>query len=174
MAYFHTYGLPITLSNCSNNYGPYQFPEKLIPLMILNMQARKPLPVYGDGKNIRDWLYVEDHNSAVWTIMKHGRVGEKYNIGGETEWENIRLVQELCRIYTELTGVPLSEITSLITYVKDRPGHDSWFLFWLTYQAVSLVFMVSKQSKFLLGKHCRPKAESSISAILSQLLCFGY
>ena len=124
MAYFHTYGLPITLSNCSNNYGPYQFPEKLIPLMILNMQARKPLPVYGDGKNIRDWLYVEDHNSAVWTIMKHGRVGEKYNIGGETEWENIRLVEELCKIYAELTGVPLSEITSLITYVKDRPGHD--------------------------------------------------
>jgi len=82
MAYFHTYGLPITLSNCSNNYGPYQFPEKLIPLMILNMQARKPLPVYGDGKNIRDWLYVEDHNSAVWTIMKHGKAGEKYNIGG--------------------------------------------------------------------------------------------
>ena len=106
--------------------------------------------------------------------MKHGRVGEKYNIGGETEWENIRLVQELCRIYTELTGVPLSEITSLITYVKDRPGHDSWFLFWLTYQGVSLVFMVSKQSKFLLAKHCRPRAESSISAILSQLLCFGY
>jgi len=124
MAYFHTYGLPITLSNCSNNYGPYQFPEKLIPLMILNMQARKPLPVYGDGKNIRDWLYVEDHNSAVWTIMKHGRVGEKYNIGGETEWENIRLVQELCRIYAELAGASISEITSLITYVKDRPGHD--------------------------------------------------
>ncbi len=124
MAYFHTYGLPITLSNCSNNYGPYQFPEKLIPLMILNMQARKPLPVYGDGKNIRDWLYVEDDNSAVWTIMKHGKAGEKYNIGGETEWENIRLVEELCRIYAELTRAPLSEITSLITYVKDRPGHD--------------------------------------------------
>jgi dTDP-glucose 4,6-dehydratase len=124
MAYFHTYGLPITLSNCSNNYGPYQFPEKLIPLMILNMEARKPLPVYGDGKNIRDWLYVEDHNSAVWTIMKQGKAGEKYNIGGETEWENIRLVQELCKIYAELTGAPLSEITSFITYVKDRPGHD--------------------------------------------------
>jgi dTDP-glucose 4,6-dehydratase len=88
------------------------------------MQARKPLPVYGDGKNIRDWLYVEDHNSAVWTIMKQGKAGEKYNIGGETEWENIRLVEELCRIYAELTGAPLSEITSLITYVKDRPGHD--------------------------------------------------
>lgn len=124
MAYFHTYGLPITLSNCSNNYGPYQFPEKLIPLMICNMEERKPLPVYGDGKNIRDWLYVEDHNAAVWTIMKNSKAGEKYNIGGETEWENIRLVEELCRIYAELTGAPLSEITSLITYVKDRPGHD--------------------------------------------------
>ena len=124
MAYFHTYGLPITLSNCSNNYGPYQFPEKLIPLMICNMEARRPLPVYGDGKNIRDWLYVEDHNAAVWTIMKKGKTGEKYNIGGETELENIRLVQELCKIYAEVTGVGLSEIMSLITYVKDRPGHD--------------------------------------------------
>jgi dTDP-glucose 4,6-dehydratase len=124
MAYFHTYGLPITLSNCSNNYGPYQFPEKLIPLMICNMEARKPLPVYGDGKNIRDWLYVEDHNAAVWTIMKNGKAGEKYNIGGETEWENIRLVEELCKTYAALTGVPLAEIMGLITYVKDRPGHD--------------------------------------------------
>jgi dTDP-glucose 4,6-dehydratase len=124
MAYFHTYGLPITLSNCSNNYGPYQFPEKLIPLMICNMEERKPLPVYGDGKNIRDWLYVEDHNAAVWIIMKNGKAGEKYNIGGETEWENIRLVEELCKIYAELTGTPLGEITNLITYVKDRPGHD--------------------------------------------------
>jgi dTDP-glucose 4,6-dehydratase len=124
MAYHHTYGLPVTLSNCSNNYGPYQFPEKLIPLMILNMQARKPLPVYGDGRNIRDWLYVEDHNAAVWLIMKQGRLGEKYNIGGENEWENIRLVRELCRIYAELESVSLEEITSLITFVKDRPGHD--------------------------------------------------
>ncbi|MEJ5183854.1 MAG: dTDP-glucose 4,6-dehydratase, partial [Rectinemataceae bacterium] len=124
MAYHHTYGLPVTLSNCSNNYGPYQFPEKLIPLMILNMQARKPLPVYGDGRNIRDWLYVEDHNAAVWLIMKQGRVGEKYNIGGENEWENLRLVQELCRTYAELTGEAQDEITSLITFVKDRPGHD--------------------------------------------------
>jgi len=84
-AYHHTYGLPITITNCSNNYGPYQFPEKLIPLMILNMLARKPLPVYGDGKNIRDWLYVEDHNTAVWTVMQHGQVGESYTIGGENE-----------------------------------------------------------------------------------------
>lgn len=124
MAYHHTYGLPVTLSNCSNNYGPYQFPEKLIPLMILNMQARKPLPVYGDGRNIRDWLYVEDHNAAVWLIMRQGRVGEKYNIGGENEWENIRLVRELCSIYAELTGAAQDEISSLITFVKDRPGHD--------------------------------------------------
>ncbi len=124
MAYHHTYGLPVTLSNCSNNYGPYQFPEKLIPLMILNMQARKPLPVYGDGRNIRDWLYVEDHNAAVWLIMKQGLVGERYNIGGENEWENIRLVRELCRIYADLESVSLEEITSLITFVKDRPGHD--------------------------------------------------
>ena len=124
MAYFHTYGLPITVSNCSNNYGPYQFPEKLIPLMICNMEAKKPLPVYGDGKNIRDWLYVEDHNVAVWAIMKKGEAGEKYNIGGETEWENIRLVKELCKIYAGETSSDLSELLGLITYVKDRPGHD--------------------------------------------------
>jgi dTDP-glucose 4,6-dehydratase len=124
MAYHHTYGLPVTLSNCSNNYGPYQFPEKLVPLMILNMEERKPLPVYGDGRNIRDWLYVEDHNAAVWLIMKQGRVGEKYNIGGENEWENLQLVRELCRIYAELTGAFYEEITSLITFVRDRPGHD--------------------------------------------------
>ncbi|MDR3123430.1 MAG: dTDP-glucose 4,6-dehydratase, partial [Treponema sp.] len=92
MAYRHTYGLPVTLSNCSNNYGPYQFPEKLIPLMILNMLEGKPLPVYGDGRNIRDWVYVEDHNNAVWAIMRGGAAGEKYNIGGENEWENIRLL----------------------------------------------------------------------------------
>lgn len=124
MAYHHTYGLPITLSNCSNNYGPYQFPEKLIPLMICNMEAKKQLPVYGDGKNIRDWIYVEDHNAAVWTIMKKGCLGEKYNIGGETEWENIYLVEELCRIYALLTDAKLTEILKLITYVSDRPGHD--------------------------------------------------
>lgn len=124
MAYFHTYGLPITLSNCSNNYGPYQFPEKLIPLMISNMKQGKPLPVYGDGKNIRDWLYVEDHNSAVWTIMNKGLTGEKYNIGGENEWENIRLLEKLIEIVAEQTGKSLAEIKNTITYVKDRPGHD--------------------------------------------------
>lgn len=124
MAYYYTYGLPVTLSNCSNNYGPYQFPEKLIPLMITNMRQRKPLPVYGDGKNVRDWLYVEDHTSAIWKIMREGNAGEKYNIGGETEWENLRLVKELCLIYARESGVDEDEILSLITFVKDRPGHD--------------------------------------------------
>lgn len=124
MAYHHTYGLPVTLTNCSNNYGPYQFPEKLIPLMILNMQEGKPLPVYGDGKNIRDWLYVEDHNSAVWLVMQKGRVGDKYNIGGENEWENIKLLHTLINIVAEETGKDAEALRSLITFVKDRPGHD--------------------------------------------------
>jgi len=124
MAYSHTYGLPVTLSNCSNNYGPYQFPEKLIPLMILNMIEGKPLPVYGDGKNIRDWVYVEDHNNAVWTVMQKGRAGEKYNIGGENEWENIRLLNELIGITAKKINKNAGQIRSTITYVKDRPGHD--------------------------------------------------
>jgi len=124
MAYSHTYGLPVTLSNCSNNYGPYQFPEKLIPLMILNMLEGKPLPVYGDGKNIRDWLYVVDHNNAVWTIMQNGKVGEKYNIGGENEWENIKLLNVLIDITANKSGKDPEKIRSTITYVKDRPGHD--------------------------------------------------
>ncbi len=123
-AYGHTYGLPVTISNCSNNYGPYQFPEKLIPLMILNMLEEKPLPVYGDGKNIRDWLYVVDHNAAIWTILTRGRVGETYNIGGENEWENIRLLQRLIDIVAQETGKPATRLAALITYVKDRPGHD--------------------------------------------------
>jgi len=124
MAYHHTYGLPVTLSNCSNNYGPYQFPEKLIPLMILNMLEGKPLPVYGDGKNIRDWVYVEDHNNAVWTIMQKGKVGETYNIGGENEWENIKLLNVLIDITAKKSGKDAEKIHSAITYVKDRPGHD--------------------------------------------------
>ncbi len=123
-AYGHTYGLPVTISNCSNNYGPYQFPEKLIPLMILNMLEGKPLPVYGDGRNIRDWLYVVDHNAAVWTIMTRGRIGETYNIGGENEWENIRLLHRLIEMVAESTGKPVRQLEELITYVKDRPGHD--------------------------------------------------
>jgi len=124
MAYHHTYGLPVTLSNCSNNYGPYQFPEKLIPLMILNMLEGKNLPVYGDGKNIRDWLYVEDHNIAVWTIMNKGVTGETYNIGGENEWENIKLLNMLIEITAKKSGKDINKIQSTITYVKDRPGHD--------------------------------------------------
>jgi dTDP-glucose 4,6-dehydratase len=123
-AYYHTYGLPVTLSNCSNNYGPYHFPEKLIPLMILNMLDGKPLPVYGDGKNIRDWLYVEDHNTAVWAIVNKGVTGEKYNIGGENEWTNIDLLLNLIEIVADKAKLDGSKIRSTITYVKDRPGHD--------------------------------------------------
>jgi len=124
MAYSHTYGLPVTLSNCSNNYGPNQFPEKLIPLMILNMLEGKPLPVYGDGKNIRDWLFVEDHNAAVWDIMRNGKEGETYNIGGENEWENIKLLNVLIDIVAEKAKIDPAEIRSTINFVKDRPGHD--------------------------------------------------
>lgn len=124
MAYNHTYGLPVTLSNCSNNYGPYQFPEKLIPLMILNMLENKPLPVYGDGKNIRDWIYVEDHNNAVWSIIQNGKTGEKYNIGGDNEWENIRLLHTLIEIVSKKAGLDAEKIRNTISYIKDRPGHD--------------------------------------------------
>jgi dTDP-glucose 4,6-dehydratase len=124
MAYSHTYGLPVTLSNCSNNYGPYQFPEKLIPLMILNMREGTPLPVYGDGRNIRDWVYVEDHNNAVWAIMQRGAAGEKYNIGGENEWENIKLLHTLIEIVSRKAQLDSEKIQSTIAYVKDRPGHD--------------------------------------------------
>ena len=123
-AYHHTYGLPLTLSNCSNNYGPYQFPEKLIPLMILNMLEGKPLPVYGDGRNIRDWLYVEDHNEAVWTIMRKGQSGRTYNIGGENEWENIRLLERLIELVAEEAHLDIARLRGLITYIKDRSGHD--------------------------------------------------
>ena len=124
MAYFHTYGLPLTLSNCTNNYGPYQFPEKLLPLMISNICDGKPLPVYGKGDNIRDWIYVEDHNRAVWLIVNKGRTGQKYNIGGENEWQNIKLLHKVIELSAEKLGKPASEIEKTITYVKDRPGHD--------------------------------------------------
>jgi dTDP-glucose 4,6-dehydratase len=123
-AYRHTYGLPLTLSNCSNNYGPYQFPEKLIPLMINNIIEEKPLPVYGDGKNVRDWVYVEDHNRAVWDILQKGKSGERYNIGGDTEVENITLLETLIDITTKKTGMSAEKVRKTITYVKDRPGHD--------------------------------------------------
>ncbi len=115
-AYHRTYGLPVTISRCSNNYGPYQFPEKLIPLMIANALADKPLPVYGDGKNVRDWLYVEDHCKAIDLILQRGRVGEVYNIGGHNEMGNIDIVRLICKA--------LGKSEDLITYVKDRKGHD--------------------------------------------------
>jgi dTDP-glucose 4,6-dehydratase len=124
-AFFETYGLPITLSNCSNNYGPYQFPEKLIPLMILNAAALKNLPVYGDGMNVRDWLHVEDHCEAVWTIMTSGTIGETYNVGGNAEMDNMTVVETICDMIDEMIpdhdGRPRR---ALITFVKDRPGHD--------------------------------------------------
>jgi len=123
-AYYKTYGLPLTISNCSNNYGPYQFPEKLIPLMILNILEEKSLPIYGDGKNIRDWLHVEDHCQAIWEIINKGRVGETYNIGGENEWENTKLVNFLCEKIGQLQGKDKDYYKKLITFVKDRPGHD--------------------------------------------------
>lgn len=123
-AVHHTYGVPTTLSNCSNNYGPYQFPEKLIPLMIDNIVEEKPLPVYGDGRNIRDWLYVDDHCRAIWRILQDGRTGETYNIGGDEEWRNIDLVRLLCEKVAALQGKGRDVYERLITYVKDRPGHD--------------------------------------------------
>lgn len=123
-AYHHTYGLPVTLSNCSNNYGPYQFPEKLIPLMILNMKDSKPLPVYGDGKNVRDWIHVDDHNSAVMQILCKGRTGQTYNVGGENEWENIKLVHLLCDIMGRLTEKSGESYKKLISFISDRLGHD--------------------------------------------------
>ena len=124
-AYHKTYDLPITISNFSNNYGPYQFPEKLIPLMILNAIEEKPLPVYGDGRNVRDWLYVRDHCDAIWTIMKLGKRGETYNIGGDSEMENIRIVEMICDILDELLKQEGDRSRrDLISFVKDRPGHD--------------------------------------------------
>lgn len=123
-AYFHTYGLPVVISNCSNNYGPYQFPEKLIPLMISNITREKALPVYGDGRYTRDWLWVEEHAEAIDLIYHRGRAGETYNIGGNNEWKNIDLVHLLCRIMDEELGRPEGHSAGLITFVKDRPGHD--------------------------------------------------
>jgi len=123
-AYARTYGLPVKITNCSNNYGPRQFPEKLIPLMILNALERKPLPVYGEGLNVRDWIYVDDHCEAIWTVIHHGQAGETYNIGGNSEKRNIDVVRTLCEVVADETGADEAELLSLITYVKDRPGHD--------------------------------------------------
>lgn len=122
-AYHHTFGLPTLTTNCSNNYGPRQFPEKLIPLMILNAQAGKPLPVYGDGLNVRDWLYVGDHCLGIRAVLERGRVGETYNIGGQQEMSNIELIRQLCALLDELAPAA-KPYADLITYVKDRPGHD--------------------------------------------------
>lgn len=123
-AYDKTYNISTCISNCSNNYGPYQFPEKLIPLMIMNCLSQKPLPVYGKGTNVRDWLYVDDHAKALWMLLKHGHAGETYNIGGEEEWRNIDLIHAIIDILAQINGVSKDEYIKLITYVKDRPGHD--------------------------------------------------
>ncbi|MFO8022878.1 MAG: dTDP-glucose 4,6-dehydratase [Perlabentimonas sp.] len=123
-AYFHTFKLPVVISNCSNNYGPNQFPEKLIPLVISNIQNRKPLPIYGKGENIRDWLYVEDHAAAIDKIFHNGKHGETYNVGGNNEWKNIDLVRLICRIMDKKLDREEGSSESLITFVKDRAGHD--------------------------------------------------
>lgn len=124
-AYFHTYGMPTIITNCSNNYGSYHFPEKLIPLMCINILLGKPLPVYGDGQNVRDWLYVRDHCQALDTVIHKGKAGETYNIGGNNEVKNIDLVRMLCELMDELApDLPVKPARNLITFVKDRPGHD--------------------------------------------------
>ena len=123
-AYHHTYGLPVKISNCSNNYGPFHFPEKLIPLCIHNIINKKPLPIYGKGENVRDWLFVEDHVRAIDIIFHKGNIGETYNIGGHNEWTNISLVKELCKQMDKKLGRAEGESEQLITYVKDRAGHD--------------------------------------------------
>jgi dTDP-glucose 4,6-dehydratase len=124
-AYYHTWGLPVLTTNCSNNYGPFQFPEKLIPLMILNALEGKPLPVYGDGANVRDWLFVEDHCAAIRTVLEKGSVGETYNIGGNSERKNLDVVKTICDLVDEMSPNPsLAPRKQLVTFVKDRPGHD--------------------------------------------------
>ncbi|MCC7379445.1 MAG: dTDP-glucose 4,6-dehydratase [Ferruginibacter sp.] len=123
-AFYHTYKMPVKISNCSNNYGPYHFPEKLIPLCIHNIINNKPLPIYGKGENVRDWLFVEDHVRAIDVIFHNGKIGETYNIGGHNEWTNINLVKELCRQMDDKLGRPKGSSEKLITYVTDRAGHD--------------------------------------------------
>jgi dTDP-glucose 4,6-dehydratase len=125
-AWHHTYGLPIVITNCSNNYGPYQFPEKLIPLMILNGLEGKPLPIYGKGDNVRDWLYVDDHVRALLCVLEHGRIAEQYNIGGHNEQRNIDVVEKICALLDELSPLPKQKLhQDLIQFVTDRPGHDA-------------------------------------------------
>ena len=123
-AYHRTYGLPVKVTNCSNNYGPYQFPEKLIPLTVLNALEGKAIPVYGKGQNVRDWLYVEDHCEAIWAVIQKGRIGETYNISGNEERKNIDVVYEICEILAEELKKPKDEFVKLIKFVADRPGHD--------------------------------------------------
>lgn len=156
-AYHHTYGLKVTTSNCSNNYGPFHFPEKLVPLMIVNILEGKPLPIYGDGRNIRDWLYVEDHCRGIELVLKRGRLGETYNIGGRSEVENIQLVNALCavadaafntdnRLAARFPNSPCAKgqsASTLITYVKDRPGHDRRYAIDFTKAASDLGFAPS-------------------------------
>ncbi len=123
-AYFHTYGLPAIVTNCSNNYGAFQYPEKLIPLICLNILQGKNLPIYGDGQNVRDWLYVGDNCTAIEAVIERGKPGETYNIGGNNELKNIDLVNKICTLMDELAIIPINPSNQLITYVKDRPGHD--------------------------------------------------
>jgi dTDP-glucose 4,6-dehydratase len=123
-AYHHTYGLPAVITNCSNNYGPYQFPEKLIPVVIQSVLARKSIPVYGDGMNVRDWLYVRDHAEALWQVLTRGRTGETYNIGGHNEWPNLRTVELICDLVDEFAPEVGGSSRKLMTFVTDRPGHD--------------------------------------------------
>jgi dTDP-glucose 4,6-dehydratase len=123
-AAWNTFGFPATISVCSNNYGPYQFPEKMIPLMLLNILKEQPLPVYGDGGNVRDWIYVEDHAEAIWMVLQKGKTGERYNIGGESELDNLTLVRTLCGKMARRAGKPEDDYHRLIRFVKDRPGHD--------------------------------------------------
>ena len=123
-AYHHTYGLPVVITNCSNNYGPYQFPEKLIPVIIQSLLARRAIPVYGDGLNVRDWLFVRDHAEALWQVLTRGRCGEVYNLGGNNEWANLRIVETICDLFDELAPAVGGSSRKLITFVKDRPGHD--------------------------------------------------
>ena len=124
-AYHRTYGLPVKITNCSNNYGPYQFPEKLIPLMILNALEGKPLPVYGRGENVRDWLYVDDHCEAIWAVIEKGAMGGTYNVGGRNEKKNLDVVHTICELVARAQGVPKEEKLALIKFVEDRPGHDA-------------------------------------------------
>ncbi len=123
-AYHHTYGLPVVITNCSNNYGPYQFPEKLIPVVIQSVLQRKPIPVYGDGMNVRDWLFVSDHAEALWQVLTRGGAGETYNIGGNNEWPNLRIVERICDLIDDLAPQLGGHSRKLIAFVPDRPGHD--------------------------------------------------